>query len=155
MADADLPISQMNRTRHRRAVKKLVDEQRRAHGLKPLRFSMALRISAHRWVSWMLKNSSLTHGNFSRRSAKFPYVIAAKRQNRRWRVGEALVWGSGPKSTPRRLVQAWMNSPEHRKLLLGDWMHGGVWSEADAPKAGKQPDAATVAYHFGWRGKPS
>lgn len=38
---------------------------------------------------------------------------------RSWQVGENLVWGTGPLSTPQSLVTSWMNSPPHRENLLG------------------------------------
>jgi uncharacterized protein YkwD len=40
------------------------------------------------------------------------------RGTRSWEVGENLVWGTGPLSTPHSLVASWMNSPPHRENLL-------------------------------------
>jgi len=37
---------------------------------------------------------------------------------RTWTVGENLVWGNGPLSTPQGLGHGWMNSPPHRENLL-------------------------------------
>jgi hypothetical protein len=44
-----------------------------------------------------------------------------------------------------------MASPEHRRIILGDWRYGAVWSERDAPAPGKQRNAVTVVQHLGWR----
>jgi hypothetical protein len=35
-------------------------------------------------------------------------------------VGENIGWGQGPLSTPRAMVEAWMNSPGHRRNILAD-----------------------------------
>jgi uncharacterized protein YkwD len=35
-----------------------------------------------------------------------------------WAAGENIAWGTGDLSTPRSIVQAWMNSPPHRENIL-------------------------------------
>jgi uncharacterized protein YkwD len=35
-----------------------------------------------------------------------------------WMVGEVLAWGVGSRSTAAGTVQAWMNSPSHRRILI-------------------------------------
>ncbi len=35
-----------------------------------------------------------------------------------WSVGENIAWGSGSSSSPRRIVDAWMNSAPHRANIL-------------------------------------
>ena len=35
-----------------------------------------------------------------------------------WRVGETLAWGRGSGSDPVAIVEAWLQSPSHRRLLL-------------------------------------
>lgn len=37
-----------------------------------------------------------------------------------WRVGEVLAWGIGRRSTARRTVRAWMESPGHRDILTAN-----------------------------------
>jgi hypothetical protein len=37
-----------------------------------------------------------------------------------WVVGENIGWGQGPLSTPRAMVNAWMNSAGHRENILAD-----------------------------------
>jgi uncharacterized protein YkwD len=36
----------------------------------------------------------------------------------RWSWGENIAWGEHSYGTPRRIVKAWMNSPEHRANIL-------------------------------------
>jgi uncharacterized protein YkwD len=35
-----------------------------------------------------------------------------------WRAGEVLAWGRGRRATPAATVDAWMQSPPHRRILL-------------------------------------
>jgi uncharacterized protein YkwD len=151
VSDFDLPIATLGAKRHRRAVWKLVNEQRRGHGLNAVRYSPNLSLSARRWCRWMVRNSKFTHGDVDRRLQGSPYARLARRRGMRWQIGEALAWGVGARSTPRSIVAAWMASPQHRALVLGDWAHGAAWSVHDAPKPGTQADGVTVVQHFGWR----
>lgn len=154
MSDFDLPIQTLGPKRHRRAVWALVNEQRRRHGLAPVRFSPNLSLSARRWARWMVRHSKFTHGDVDKRLKGSPYARLARRRGLRWKVGEALAWKVADETAPRTIVDAWMASPQHRALLLGDdWLHGAVWSINDAPRPGKQADGVTVVHHLGWRRK--
>jgi uncharacterized protein YkwD len=152
LSDADLPIASLTPKRHRAAVARLVDDERRAQGLPALRHAGSLRLSAMRWARWIVRHSRFTHGDAKKRFRGSPYARIARARGDRWLIGEALAWGIGDRSTPRSIVAAWMASPHHRALVLGQWKHRGVWSVADAPLPGSQPDGVTVVFHFGWRG---
>ena len=53
-----------------------------------------------------------------------------------WRAGEALGWGTGNRATPDALVDAWLDSPPHRRILLQDvYREFGVGVVAGAPMA--------------------
>jgi uncharacterized protein YkwD len=43
-----------------------------------------------------------------------------------WRVGENLAWGTGGYGTVRSIFRAWMNSPEHRANILGEFAQTGI-----------------------------
>ena len=43
-----------------------------------------------------------------------------------WRVGENLAWGTGGYGAVRSIFRAWMNSPEHRANILGEFAQTGV-----------------------------
>jgi uncharacterized protein YkwD len=150
LSDYDLPISAMDRRRHRRAVVALVNQERRGHGLSVLRFSPRLSLSARSLAHALVRDSRFTHGDFAKRVLRFPFVLASR--GRHWRVAETLAWGTGTDSTPRLLVARWMASPKHREIILGSWQYGAVWTENDAPQAGLQRDGVTVVQHFGRRG---
>ena len=149
MSDFDLPISAMNRRRHRRAIARLIHEERRSRGLRRLRHSHGLSLSARSWARAICRRSRFTHGDFARRALRFPFVLNSR--GRRWRVAENLAWAAGAESTPRKIVARWMRSRRHRAIILGDWQYTAVWTERDAPAPGLQRDSATVVQHFGRR----
>jgi uncharacterized protein YkwD len=150
VSDFDLPISAMDRKRHRRAVTELVNRERRSHGLGRLRYAGSLRTSAHAWALAITRSSRFTHGAFAKRVLRFPFVLRSG--GRRWRVAENLAWGIGEASTPRSIVAGWMASAEHRRNILGPWTYGAVWTQGDAPRPGLQRNGVTVVQHFGRRG---
>jgi uncharacterized protein YkwD len=84
----------------------------------------------------------VSHGYFSHNSrsgAKFNARIAHAgwmRGRSRWRVGENLAWGPGCAAGPPAIVNAWMHSPPHRKILLDGAFRSvgiGVVSGTPAP----------------------
>jgi uncharacterized protein YkwD len=66
-----------------------------------------------------------------------------------WSAGEILAWASGPLATPRGIVDAWMASPEHRRILLDPrFSDVGVGVAFGAPDASADT-AITVDADFG------
>lgn len=143
----DQPIAATDPVHHQQAVAVLVNRQRAKHGLPPLRPSPLLRISARRWALVLTRTSFVGHGNFARRAQALPFVV--RRRPGDWSIGENLAWGLHRYSTPRRIVQAWMQSSPHRATLLGTWRYGSVVSKRDAPMPGRQTSGVTVVQHFG------
>lgn len=43
-----------------------------------------------------------------------------------WHAGENLAWGSGEYGSVRAIFRAWMNSPGHRRNILGDYSQVGI-----------------------------
>jgi uncharacterized protein YkwD len=149
--DFDLPIAALGRRRHRRAVIELVNRERRARGLRPLRPSGRLYLSARAWARALVGSDDFGHRDFARRVLRFPFVLASR--GRRWRVAENVAWGSGGESTPRQIVAVWMASPAHRDNVLGRWRYWAVFSRRGAPRDARRRDAVTVVQHFGRRGR--
>jgi uncharacterized protein YkwD len=53
-----------------------------------------------------------------------------------WRAGEDLGWGTGDRASPNALVDAWLASPGHRRILLsGSYREIGVGVAGGAPNA--------------------
>ncbi len=92
----------------RRAVVCLINQQRTAHHLPPLRASGLLDRSAQRWTNSMVAGDVFTHGtNFAARISAVGYV---------WRdAGENIATGF---QTPRSVVNAWMGSTGHCENIL-------------------------------------
>jgi uncharacterized protein YkwD len=91
---------------------------RREHGLSPLRISSGLSTAARKHSTDMATRGYFSHTSvggtsFDRRIARF-YPMGHKRY---WSVGENLLWSS-PDVDPARALEMWINSPEHRKVML-------------------------------------
>jgi uncharacterized protein YkwD len=135
------------------SVVEAVNAARTASGLPTLANSPALDAAARAHALSMARRGYFTHDSadgtpFWRRIALF-YGPGGFRS---WQVGETLYW-SWPAPSATGLVAAWLGSPEHRDILLGDWTQVGVAvvSVASAPGVfGGQPAAIAVA-DFGLR----
>ena len=67
-----------------------------------------------------------------------------------WELGENLAWGTGSQSTPAGIMQAWLNSPEHRaNILNGDYREIGLGIQLGTPTDPAQ--GVTVSAEFGVR----
>jgi hypothetical protein len=68
-----------------------------------------------------------------------------------WRLGEVLAWGVAGRSTAAATVRAWMDSPEHRHILLSSaYSDLGVGTAAGTPVIA-YPHGLTAAAVFGRR----
>jgi uncharacterized protein YkwD len=90
---------------------------RRAHGLRPLRFSSELAQAARAHAASMGARGYFSHTSadgtpFARRLARF-YA----RTSRHFLVGESMYWRS-PNAPPGDIVARWLASPAHREILL-------------------------------------
>jgi uncharacterized protein YkwD len=113
----------------------LVNAERAAHGVRPLRLDQRLSRAALRHSRDMVANRYFAHE--SRSGAGFSARIASTgwmRGRSRWNVGENLAWGSGALATPRAIVKAWMHSAGHRHNILQPRFHAiGIGIGAGAP----------------------
>jgi uncharacterized protein YkwD len=68
-----------------------------------------------------------------------------------WRLGEVLAWGIEGRSTAAATVRAWMDSPDHRRILVSRrYSDLGVGTVAGTPLA-QLPHGLTAAGVFGRR----
>ena len=136
-----------------RATLCLVNRERRRRGLRALRAERRLALAARRHAGDMVRHSYFAHN--SRSGARFTSRIARAgylRGAASWRAGENIAWGAGHRSTPRRIVRAWMNSPGHRaNILNGGFRDLGVGVVAGAPVPGDYDVEATYVHDFGVR----
>ena len=67
-----------------------------------------------------------------------------------WALGETLAWGTGPCSTPAATVAAWMESPSHRRVMLGRrYLEVGVGVALGVPSC-RAASGATYAAELGF-----
>ena len=144
---ASAHISQASSAAFRGATACLLNRERARHGLRPLRLNSRLSRAAHRHSRAMVARRFFAHGAFAARIRHTGYMRGA----RRWSVGENIAWGSGPQGSPQAIVRAWMNSPPHRRNILGRFREVGIGVHPGAP-VGRMGDAATYTTDFGLRG---
>ena len=91
---------------------------RRQHGLGPLRLSSKLAAAARVHSGEMAQRGYFSHDSangtsFDKRISRF-YSLGGKRY---WSVGENLLWSS-PDVSASGALDMWLNSPEHKRILL-------------------------------------
>ena len=128
----------------------LLNEQRRAHGLAPLKVHRRLTRAATRYSRLMVRRGFFDHVGPGG-STMYERVEAAG--YRRWRtLGENLAWGAGPLASPARIVADWMRSPGHRRTILDRRLREvGVGIATGAPEPVGRTPAATYTTNFGAR----
>jgi len=129
----------------------LINVQRRAHGLAPLRSNGLLRLAALRHSRDMVAKGYFEHTSRNgstfvariRRTGYFSHV-------RFWKAGENIAWGVGSQAPPGAIVRAWMNSPPHRRNILEPGFRGiGVGITVGSPRY--RGRGATYTTDFGYR----
>jgi uncharacterized protein YkwD len=97
----------------------LINEERARQGLPPLRSNRRLGRAATGHAREMVRRDYFAHisAHGSSVGGRLQASGYASRKDR-WAAGEALAWGTGEKSTAREIVTGWMNSLEHRYILL-------------------------------------
>jgi uncharacterized protein YkwD len=129
----------------------LINAQRRAHGLGPVRSNRLLRRAALRHSREMVRQHYFGHtsrdgSDFVARIREAGYFL----RSRFWHAGENLAWGIGLNSAPGAIVRAWMNSPPHRQTILTpDFRSVGVGVVPGTPRSGVR--GATYTTDFGYR----
>jgi uncharacterized protein YkwD len=100
---------------------------RREHGLGALRLSSNLAAAARSHSTEMAQRGYFSHdsangSSFDKRISRF-YALGGKHF---WSVGENLLWSS-PNVSASGALDMWLNSPEHKKILLtGRWREIGL-----------------------------
>jgi uncharacterized protein YkwD len=151
-ADAAAAVTARDRALVDRAILCLLDAQRAAHGLPPLRASGALGRAAARYAHTMARRRFFSHVSPSgstpvSRIARTSYL----RHAATWALGEDIAWGTGADATPAGVVAAWMASPPHRRNILDpSFRDVGIGAARGAPVRGVRGGATFVA-DFGVR----
>lgn len=131
----------------------LINERRAEAGLATVRPENRLRNAAERHSQDMVANGSFEHDGttgdtFIDRISATGYM----RGTSSWLVGENLVWGTSSMSTPASMVEAWMNSPDHRaNLLRPRFRELGISAVRGTPYEASDGDGITVSSEYGVR----
>ncbi len=145
---ADSSPSALGASKANRATLCLLNRERRARGLRALRSNSKLARAARGHARDMVAQHYFSHD--SRSGASFSARIKRTgwtRSRRSYTMGENIGWGGGSLSTPRAMVQAWMNSAGHRANILSrSFNQIGIGIANGAPTGGS---GATYATDFG------
>jgi uncharacterized protein YkwD len=137
------------------AVVKALNRVRADGGLKPLRSSPSLRTAARGHSAAMLELGFFNHESAD--GTAFNERIRRHYTNRGWRtwsVGEALLASAGTTIEPDAIVEAWLESPPHRAIILSPTWHDagiGVLYAPAAPKEFGGSATIVVTADFGLR----
>lgn len=133
------------------ALLRAVNAQRVLAGAQPLRADALLARAARGHSRDMVArhyfaHTSPTGSNLRSRVRRTGWM----RLRPNWALAENLAWGTGSLAAPSRIVDAWMQSPEHRaNLLRRDLRRAGFGVVAGTPNAGA--DGVTVTLDLGSR----
>jgi uncharacterized protein YkwD len=149
-ARADAEAGQANSQQLGESVACLIDRQRKEAGAKELAAVPSLTSVAEKHTDVMIRKDCLQHrcqgeDSLEDRIVRSGYPIAGGRY--------AFAEVTGCASTPRGMVQSWMDSRPHRKRLLGKaYRHIGVGpakGDVDLARCDGKREVFTVI--FGWR----
>ncbi len=151
---ADDPAYKTLSNAARNATLCLLNKERRQRGLSGLKAHADLRKAAKKHTRRMISQDCFSHtcsgeADLSKRIEATSYLSC----NCSWSVGENIGYGYGSKSTPKWMVEAWMDSSGHRENILnGSFEHIGIGVESGSPTGGSDQRAATYTTTFGARG---
>jgi uncharacterized protein YkwD len=132
-----------------RAVLRLVNVQRRHRGLVGLDANRQLTLAARTHSASMVTRRFFAHVSPGGSTLVSRARAAGYVRGGRWRVGEAIAWGSGSLGSPRAVVAGWMRSPGHRRILLAaGYREAGVGVASGTPAGGP---GVTVTFDAGRR----
>ena len=147
-ADADVQIAGSTVKRVRKAIVCLVNQQRRAAGVRKVKGHKRLQKAATAHVKDMLGRTYFAH-----EGPGGPDLVSRLQKARFWpaTAGENLAAGTGALATARGVVDAWMHSAGHRTNMLDKrfkWVGIGILPTFPAPPSSP---GGTIAAEFGAR----
>jgi uncharacterized protein YkwD len=135
-ADADTTPTAAAATEVRDAVLCLVNAERAERGLPAFKAQSQLAKSAEGHAKDMVKHGYFSHTSKDGRGLS-DRIRATGYLKGRWTIGENLAWGTGVLATPAKIVQAWLDSPGHKAIMLSkDYREAGIGLALGNPKTG-------------------
>lgn len=122
--------------RYRDGIACLVNATRTDRGLRALREDARLARSGTRHSREMVDEGYFAHEGLDgstlvSRDSGAGYPLKSSDS---WSVGETLAWSTGVLETPRAVVNAWMRSTGHRRILLrASWRDLGIGTALGIP----------------------
>jgi uncharacterized protein YkwD len=149
-AGADILPTARNLKQVRTATLCLLNRQRRAARVAPLRASTTLQRAATGFSLRMVREDFFDHT--APDGTTFDQRIEAAGYGGFSTLAENIAWGSGSLSTPSRIVDSWMHSPGHRRNILDRNLRDiGIGIAPGAPQDDGGQRAATYTTDFGRR----
>ena len=102
----------------RKQLLRAVNHARAAHGVGAVRGSTSLHVVAPGHSSDMLRRGYFAHTSPTGSTMSYRIERSGFISGYSWTAGETLAWGWGTRSGAKATVKAWLNSPEHRAILL-------------------------------------
>jgi uncharacterized protein YkwD len=118
LACTAIPASATANSTYRWRLFLTINEVRHEHGLRALHLSTGLRRAAQRHSNNMVALDYFAHTSPTGSTLYSRVVHSAFQTYGAWWAGECLAWGTGTYGSPRTTVQMWLDSPEHRAILL-------------------------------------
>jgi uncharacterized protein YkwD len=139
--------------RGRLSVRCLLNRERRRRGLRRLGGNGRLLRAATAHSRAMVRRGFFSHfgtrppgQTLEQRLRRVRYIPT----RRRWTVGENLAYGTRGRSTPARIVRAWMHSTSHRAVILAPTFRDvGIGIKRGTPVARRR--GVTYTINFGRR----
>ena len=115
----------------------LVNIERTSRGIPPLTRDADLARAARGLASDMSEHQFFAHVDSAGKDLGDRLRDAGYgRPGDGWYAGEDLGWGTGDRATPNALVDAWLNSSHHRRILLSSlYKQVGIGVAVGAPTA--------------------
>jgi uncharacterized protein YkwD len=148
--DVGLPAQSLGLARTRALTLCLLNEERAAEGLAPLRYEARLELASQRHSEDMVRRRFFAHDTPDGVDPQARILATGYAANNAY-TGENLAWGERAESSPVEIVDAWMRSPGHREnILRPDFTEVGVGVVlGDGPKRSAAEVSATYTTDFG------
>ena len=135
-----------------KAVRCLINVERRARGLSDLGAQRTLKKAAKRHSSQMVSAGCFSHtcpgeSDLVGRVTSTGYLPCTCR----WSVGENIAWGAVHYGSPAAIVAGWMASPPHRGTILTAGMKDVDVGVRPGKPGSRHSKAATYTADFGYR----
>ena len=136
----------------RHAVACLINKRRRHHHLQRLDSDDALVKAAQEHSDAMTADNFFAHNGSDGTPASRASWAGYAKGAAKWGIGENLGFGTGRLGTPKSIVSAWMQSGEHRDVILSKrWRQIGVGVTIGSPLGPDGKGMATYTVDFGFR----